>query len=132
MDPRLDNACRHLISSRSALAAARFYREVEIKHGRVSMLAAVGFVVQEVFHPLFGGDIDVPSIIAFQETPLQLFWPLVVLFIAVPEIFSVFSFQSPFGGEPWAIRLDHNPGLPRRSRVRTTGNHHLPLVHQPT
>jgi len=88
----------------------RFFREVELKHCRVAMLAALGFAVAEPFHPLFGGEIDVPSYIAFQETPLQSFWPLVVLCIAVPEIFSVFSFQSPFGGELWSIRSDHLPG----------------------
>jgi len=38
-----------------------FYREAEIKHGRVCMLATLGFVVAEKFHPLFGGNIDVPS-----------------------------------------------------------------------
>ena len=47
----------------------RFYREVELKHGRVAMLASLGFLVAENFHPLFGGSIDVPSYIAFQETP---------------------------------------------------------------
>merc|ERR1712127_491976 len=31
-------------------------REAELAHGRVSMLAAVGFLVQEKFHPLFSGD----------------------------------------------------------------------------
>merc|ERR1711937_717670 len=51
-----------------------FYREVEIKHGRVAMLASLGFLVAEQFHPLFGGNINVPSYIAFQETPLQTFW----------------------------------------------------------
>merc|ERR1719515_170451 len=66
----------------------RFYREVELKHGRVGMLAALGFLVGENFHPLFGGDIDVPSYLAFQQTPLQTFWPAVVLAIAIPEIFS--------------------------------------------
>lgn len=30
--------------------------------------------------------------------------------IAVLEIFSVFSFQSPFGGQPWTIKADHVPG----------------------
>jgi len=30
------------------------YREAEITHGRVAMLASLGFVVQEKFHPLFG------------------------------------------------------------------------------
>jgi hypothetical protein len=108
----------------------RFYREVELKHGRVSMLAALGFLAAENFHPLFGGKIGVPSYIAFQETPLQTFWGSVVLAIAVPEIFSAFTFRKPFnlrtpfsedggelrapitldGGETWAIRKDHEPG----------------------
>jgi len=88
----------------------RFYREVELKHGRVAMLAAVGFLVAEQFHPLWGGNIDVPSYIAFQETPLQPFWPAVVFLIAVPEVFSVFTFQSPFGGETWAINSEHEAG----------------------
>ena len=74
------------------------------------MLAAVGFLVAEQFHPLWGGNVDVPSYIAFQETPLQAFWPAVVIAIAVPEIFSVFTFQSPFGGETWSMRTDHEAG----------------------
>ena len=37
----------------------KFYREVELKHGRVAMLASLGFLVGEQFHPLFGGDINV-------------------------------------------------------------------------
>merc|ERR1719359_642743 len=39
----------------------KFYRECELKHGRLGMLAALGFVVGENFHPLFGGNIDAPS-----------------------------------------------------------------------
>ena len=31
-------------------------REAELAHGRVSMLASAGFLVQEKFHPLFSGD----------------------------------------------------------------------------
>lgn len=69
-------------SARSARALAengfRALAEVELKHGRAAMLAALGFLVGEHFHPLFGGSIDVPSYIAFQETPLQTFWPAVV------------------------------------------------------
>merc|ERR1711934_998767 len=92
----------------------KFYREVELKHGRVGMLAALGFVVGENFHPLFGGNIDVPSYLAFQETPLQTFWPAVVFAIAIPEIFSVFTFETVGAtdsrgkptpqGQTWAIR----------------------------
>merc|ERR1719316_1513813 len=99
----------------------KFYREVELKHGRVGMLAALGFLVGENFHPLFGGDVDVPLYLAFQQTPLQTFWPYVVFAIAIPEIFSVFSFQTPAlfgsqfsengkGGMVWSIRADHKSG----------------------
>merc|ERR1719149_537143 len=62
----------------------RFYREVELKHGRVAMLAALGFPIAEQFHPLFATD-DAPSFSAFQQTPLQTFWPVVVAVIAVIE-----------------------------------------------
>merc|ERR1719484_279588 len=84
----------------------RFYREVEIKHARVAMLAAFGFVVAEQFHPLFGGSIDVPSYIAFQETPLQTFWPTVVFIISIAEVFSVFTFQNPgdLGFDPLGLK----------------------------
>jgi hypothetical protein len=91
-----------------------FYREVELKHGRVGMLAALGFLVGEQFHPLFGGDINVPSYVAFQQTPLQTFWPAVVAAIAIPEVFSVFKFESPFGMEPletwWTLKKGQEPG----------------------
>lgn len=73
-----------------------FYREAELKHGRVCMLASLGFLVGEQFHPLFGGNIDVPSYIAFQETPLEKFWYIVSVAIAIPEIlFSIPQFEDP-------------------------------------
>lgn len=84
-----------------------FYREVELKHGRVAMLAALGILVGEKFHPLFGGNIDLPAYITFQFTPLQQFWPAVVAAIAVPEAASVATFSN---AEPWSIKEDHEPG----------------------
>merc|ERR1711988_826974 len=56
-------------------ARLKYFCEAEIKHGRVAMLAALGFLVGESFHPLFGGNIDSPSYLAFQQTPLETFWP---------------------------------------------------------
>merc|ERR1719160_1626386 len=76
-----------------------FYREAELKHGRVCMLASLGFLVGENFHPLFGGNIDVPSYIAFQETPLQLFWPAVLVALTVLEYPSIGTFKAPKGDD---------------------------------
>jgi len=91
-----------------------FYREVELKHGRVCMLASLGILVGENFHPLFGGNIDVPAYVAFQQTPLETFWPAVIAAIAIPEIFSVFSFNQPDDGgsgfEWWTMKTDRLPG----------------------
>jgi len=89
-----------------------FYREVELKHGRVAMLASLGILVAEQFHPLFGGNIDVPSYVAFQQTPLQTFWPAVVAAIAIPEIYSVFTFVEPSDQNDslWAIKSGRQPG----------------------
>ena len=90
------------------------YKEVEIKHARVAMLAAVGFLVGEQFHPLFGGDIDVPSYLAFQQTPLQTFWPLVVAGVGIFEtLTSIPTFVTPVQGDVstnWKIVDGHIPG----------------------
>ena len=88
----------------------KYFREAELKHARVAMLAAAGFVVAEGFHPLFGGNIDVPSYVAYQQTPLQTFWPVVVLYVGIVEIFSVFTFESPFEGNLWTLKSDRVPG----------------------
>jgi len=42
------------------------------------MLASLGIVVQERFHPLFGGDIDGPALQSLGRTELSLFWPAVL------------------------------------------------------
>ncbi|KAH8048851.1 chlorophyll A-B binding protein [Aureococcus anophagefferens] len=63
------------------------YREAELTHGRVAMLASVGFLVGESgATPLFGGNIDGIAINQFWKVPTG-FWPVILLFIAVPETF---------------------------------------------
>merc|ERR1712187_648777 len=56
-----------------------FYREAELKHGRVCMLATVGFAVGERFHPLWGGDKDMPTLFQVQDPSILAFWPLAFL-----------------------------------------------------
>ena len=98
-------------SSKVSESKFKFYQEAEFKHGRVAMLASVGFPLAEQYHPLWGGKIDVPSYIAFQATPLQTFWFDVILFIAIFEVFSVFTFNNPFeGNELWSMKESHEPG----------------------
>jgi hypothetical protein len=67
-----------------------FYREAELKHGRLGTLAAMGIVVSENFHP-FGGDQmnGVPAILAFQNE--QMLWgtALILATIALPDIKAV-------------------------------------------
>merc|ERR1712048_441259 len=65
-----------------------FYREAEIKHGRICMSASLGFLVAEKYHPLYGGDLDVPSVFAGKDARLQSFWAALFLAAGIVESFS--------------------------------------------
>lgn len=63
------------------------YREAEVTHGRVSMLAVLGYLVGENFHPLFGGSITGPAnshLAQVQETA-PFFFAFLVASIAIAE-----------------------------------------------
>merc|ERR1719440_1550177 len=57
-------------AGKSALEVNRF-REAELTHGRVAMLASLGFIVQEKFHPLFSG-VGGPAIDQIPQLPVWL------------------------------------------------------------
>jgi len=58
-----------------------YFREAELKHGRICMLATVGIYVGERFHPLFGGDIDAFSVSTdlFSAPALGPFWAAILV-----------------------------------------------------
>merc|ERR1712014_235512 len=66
-----------------------FYREAEIKHGRVCMLATLGVLVGEKFHTFFPG-IDVPAAklldVNFKEGSLQNLWYIAFLVLGAHEL----------------------------------------------
>jgi len=71
-----------------------FYREMELKHGRMAMLATLGVIAGEKFSPLFGGPADVPASFSVQETTNVLFWPAVLIAVSSLELRDVLTFGS--------------------------------------
>jgi hypothetical protein len=59
-----------------------FYREAELKHGRIGTLAAFGILVSEQMN-------GVPAILAFQNSQLLLGTTLILATIALPDIKAV-------------------------------------------
>ncbi len=77
------------LSKDRSFAQVKKFREAELKHGRLAMLAVVGFLVQEVFHPLFGfgNEYIGPSIRHFQLVSSRFpnFWVIVMFAIGLVE-----------------------------------------------
>jgi hypothetical protein len=88
----------------------RYYREAELTHGRVGMLASLGFLVQEKFHPLFTAD-GGPAIEQIPQLPPAL-WFGMTLGIGICESIRIqAAFANPFeGAKPWSIKEGHTPG----------------------
>ncbi|CAM9670691.1 unnamed protein product [Pylaiella littoralis] len=91
------------------------WREAEIKHGRVAMLAALGVLVAEEYHPLFmGPDYIGPAVDHFQEISAQYpeFWVFSLLgmaFIEYNTITTAFDTPSAVTGEG-GLKEDYSPG----------------------
>jgi hypothetical protein len=55
--------------SKTDAATLAKYRESELKHGRTAMLAVLGWLAQEKWHPLYDGKLSGNPLKAFLETP---------------------------------------------------------------
>merc|ERR1712061_428513 len=84
-----------------------FYREAEIKHGRICMSASLGFLVAERWHPIYGGAIDVPSVAAGKDARLLPFWAAV--FVLAGGVESQSFNRASFGGDG-ALEAGEEPG----------------------
>mmetsp|Transcript_28849 Transcript_28849/g.40205 ORF Transcript_28849/g.40205 Transcript_28849/m.40205 type:complete len:284 (+) Transcript_28849:93-944(+) len=90
------------------------WREAELTHGRVAMLSALGFLVAESFHPLFGGDVTGPAIDHFQQIDDKYpgFWKALLFSISLFESYrSTYGWSDPTkGGNAFTLRDDYVPG----------------------
>merc|ERR1719454_1853549 len=84
------------------------YREAELTHGRVSMLASLGFLVQEKFHPLFSGD-GGPAIDQIPQLPPWL-WVVMGGGIAAAESFRISTGFRELDGEKLKAETALRPG----------------------
>jgi len=100
------------------LKETKRFREAEVTHGRVSMLAVLGFLVAENFHPLFGGEIAGPAIYQLDGVReiAPVFFEILSFAIACAELYrSLVGWVSPsdlevspdFGGE---LKDSYYPG----------------------
>jgi len=65
----------------------RTWREAELAHCRVGMLASAGFLVQEKFHPLFNAD-GGPAVDQIPKLP-AIMWPLITFGIGLCEAYRI-------------------------------------------
>jgi hypothetical protein len=100
-----------LLRGKSELEVNR-YRECELTHGRVGMLAAVGFIVQENFHPLFSG-VGGPAIDQIPQLPFW-WWISASLGITFCEFYRIGIAFRELNGETLkaetALRPGYKPG----------------------
>ena len=87
------------------------WREAELTHGRVGMLAAAGFLVQEFWHPLFNG-ISGPAVDMIPQLPVPL-WFGMTLAIGIAETVRIQAgWANPYEGMDNVQRLkpEYTPG----------------------
>jgi len=99
-------------------ADVKRYRESEIVHGRVAMLAALGFVIGEQLEDFpafmnFDGQVTGPAIYQFQkvEEVRPLFWEALVIAIGLAESYRVsVGWATPTGNGFNNLKDEYQPG----------------------
>jgi len=84
------------------------YRECELTHGRVGMLASLGFLVQEKFHPLFSAD-GGPAIDQIPQLPIWL-WAVMTAGIGAAEAYRINIAFRELDGEKLKAETALRPG----------------------
>ncbi|GJD07714.1 Fucoxanthin-chlorophyll a-c binding protein, chloroplastic [Galdieria sulphuraria] len=108
-----------------------YLRASEIKHCRVAMLAALGYITQEFFH--LPGDVfnEKHALAAIHKVPIE-GWIQIILFISLVEIATfrtTFSFDrepGDFGFDP--LGLAKSPQLRRRYQESEIRNGRLAMI----
>lgn len=70
------------------------FRECELKHGRVAMLASWGMITADTYHPLFGGKLSSNPLLAITQIP-KLGLLQIVLFIGFFEVLGILNSRRP-------------------------------------
>lgn len=89
------------------------FREAELMHGRVAMMALLGFMVQEVFHPLFDfaeGPAAHQLDIVLQTSAGQTGGSFLLLIIFMTELTRAKKGWQDPDELPFALRDDYYPG----------------------
>ena len=97
------------MSSRVCTPLKNRFREAELKHGRVAMLATFGMIVQDKFHPLFDGKLSSNPLLAITQVP-KLGVLQIILFIGFMEVIGIMNSRRPdyepgnfLGSSQWEV-----------------------------
>jgi len=73
-------------STKASAGRLAYFREAELKHGRVCMIGTLGFFTQERWHPFFGGNIEGPALQQIKSVELLYFWPAIIAISGFVEL----------------------------------------------